>query len=318
MKRTKEKEAVTKSGKTPFLRVIRKHWILLLMLVPSLLYVIVFSYAPMTGLVLAFKDYEYAGGIYFSPWCGWDNFKALLIDGKIGMVTRNTLLYNIAFIFLGVIFEMGSAILLNEMHNKYFKKISQSLMFLPYFISWVVAGAIMYNVFNYEKGVFNEVLNMMGIASFDLYNTPKAWPFVLVFLRLWKQTGYGSVVYLAALTGLDQEMFEAAAIDGANVWQKIRYITIPCLKSTMIILVLLSIGNIFRGDFGLFYQTVKSSAILQPYTDVIDTYIFRLLIDSGNIGVSAACGLYQSVLCFITINICNKLVKKANPDYALY
>ena len=288
------------------------------MLLPAVIYVLIFSYIPMTGIVLAFKKYNYAGGIYGSPWNGLANFKALAISGKLGLVTRNTLLYNIAFITLGVVFEMGSAILLNELRNKYFKKMSQSLMFLPYFISWVVAGAIMYNIFNYERGVFNHVLNLFGAAHFDLYNSPKSWPYILVFLKLWKQTGYGSVVYLAAITGLDQEMFEAASIDGANAWQKIRYLTIPSLRATMMTLVLLAIGNIFRGDFGLFYQTVKSNAILEPMTDVIDTYVFRLLIDTGNIGVSAAAGLFQSVLCFVTITVCNKLVKMVNPDYALY
>ena len=304
--------------KPSFFKTAKKHWMLLLMLAPALLYVIIFSYVPMTGIVLAFKNYQYAGGIYGSPWTGLDNFKALLVAGKLGQVTRNTLLYNIAFLVLGVIFEMGSAILLNELFGKWFKKIAQSFMFLPYFISWVVAGAIMYNLFNDERGVFNPVLNMLGANSFDLDNTPAAWPFVLIFLKIWKQTGYGSVVYLAAITGLDQEMFEASAIDGANAWQKIRYITIPSLIPTMMILVLMGIGNIFRGDFGLFYQTVKSSALLQPVTDVIDTYVFRLLINNSDIGVSAAAGLYQSVLCFVTITICNKLVKKVEPDYALY
>ena len=213
-----EAEAVpvsTGKKQNRFLHILRKHWMLLLMLAPSFLYVVVFSYIPMTGLVLAFKRYNQAGGIYGSPWCGLANFKAMMIDGKIGMVTRNTFLYNLAFIFLGVVFEMGSAILLNEILNKHFKKITQSLMFLPYFISWVVVSAIMYNIFNYEKGVFNHVLTMLGSTPVDLYNSPKAWPFVLIFLRLWKQTGYGSVVYLAAITGLDQEMFEAASIDGA-------------------------------------------------------------------------------------------------------
>ena len=288
------------------------------MLLPALIYVIVFSYIPMTGIIMAFKKYQYNGGIYLSPWNGLNNFKALLISGKLFQVTRNTLLYNIAFIAFGVVFEMGSAILLNEIIHKAFKKTVQSLMFLPYFISWVVAGAIIYNVFNYERGVFNNVVTALGGTPFDLYNAPGAWPFVLIFLKLWKQTGYGSVVYLAAITGMDQEMFEAASIDGASAWQKIRYLTIPSLLPTMMILVLLGIGNIFRGDFGLFYQTVKSSALLQPMTDVIDTYVFRLLIDNGNVGVSAAAGLYQSVLCFITIMVCNRLVKKANPDYALY
>lgn len=314
----KEKVDGKRYKKEPFLKTVRKHWMLLLMLAPAVIYVIVFNYAPMTGIVLAFKKYQYAGGIYGSPWNGFDNFKALLISGKLPLVTRNTLMYNIAFIFLGVVFEMGSAILLNELVNKYFKKVAQSFMFLPYFISWVVAGAIMYNIFNYERGVFNHILTMFGAKPFDLYNTPGAWPPVLIFLKLWKGTGYGSVVYLAAITGLDQEMYEAASIDGANAWQRIRYLTIPLLKPTMMIMVLLAIGNIFRGDFGLFYQTVKSSALLQPMTDIIDTYVFRMLIDTGDIGVSAAAGLYQSILCFITITVCNKLVKKVNPDYALY
>lgn len=301
-----------------FLSNIRKHWLLLVMLLPAVAYVLVFSYAPMSGLVLAFKKYQYRGGIYHSPWNGLDNFRALLISGKLGMATRNTILYNLGFILLGVVFEMGSAILLNELLCKPFKKTSQTLMFLPYFISWVVVSAIVYNVFNYERGVVSNLLKALGSQPFDLYNTPKAWPAVLIALKLWKQTGYGSVVYLAAITGLDQEIFEAATIDGANAWQKVRHITIPMLLPTMMIMVLLGVGNIFRGDFGLFYQTVKSSAILQPYTEVIDTYVFKLLITDGNIGVSAAAGLYQSVLCFITINVCNLLVKRVQPDYALY
>ncbi|MCD7737662.1 MAG: ABC transporter permease subunit [Lachnospiraceae bacterium] len=304
--------------KMPFWKVVRKHWMLLLMLLPAVIYVIIFSYAPMTGIVLAFKKYNYQGGIYFSPWNGLNNFKALFISGKLGMVTRNTILYNIAFITLGVVMEMGAAILLNEIGAKVFKKVSQSLMFLPYFVSWVVVGAIVYNLFNFERGVVNNVLVSLGLDRFDLYNTPLAWPFLLTLLKIWKQTGYGSVVYLAAITSMDQEMFEAASLDGANSWQKIRYLTIPSLRPTMMTLVLLAIGNIFRGDFGLFYQTVKSSSLLTPVTDVIDTYVFRLLISNGDIGVSAAAGLYQSVLCFITIMIANSLVKKVNPDYALY
>ncbi|MBO5033626.1 MAG: sugar ABC transporter permease [Lachnospiraceae bacterium] len=313
-----KEEVEKKKYKVPFWKTVRKHWMLLAMLAPAVIYVVIFSYIPMTGIVLAFKNYQYSGGIYGSPWNGLDNFKALLVAGKLGQVTRNTLLYNIAFLILGVIFEMGSAILLNELLGKRFKKVAQSFMFLPYFISWVVAGAIMYNIFNYEKGVFNHILALFGAEPFDLYNTTWAWPIVLIFLKIWKQTGYGSVVYLAAITGLDQEMFEAASIDGASVWQRIRYITIPSLMPTMMILVLMGIGNIFRGDFGLFYQTVKSSALLQPVTDVIDTYVFRLLINNSDIGVSAAAGLYQSVLCFLTITVCNKLVKKVDPDYALY
>ncbi|MCE5343328.1 MAG: ABC transporter permease subunit [Eubacteriales bacterium] len=304
--------------KPPLFKTLKKHWLLLAMLLPATIYVVVFSYIPMTGIVMAFKNYQYSGGIYFSPWCGLDNFKFLAIAGKLWQVTRNTLLYNVAFILLGIVLEMGSAILLNEVSKKWFRKTAQTFMFLPYFISWVVVGAIMYNVFNYERGVVNSMLVTLGIKPFDLYNTPGAWPAVLIALKLWKQTGYGSVVYLAAITGLDQQMYEAATIDGANAWQKIRRITIPSLIPTMMILLLLGVGNIFRGDFGLFYQTVKTSALLQPTTDVIDTYVFRMLINNGDVGMAAAAGLYQSVLCFATITVCNFLVKKVQPEYALY
>lgn len=301
-----------------FTKTLKRHWMLLLMLLPAVIYVVIFSYIPMTGIIMAFEKYTFKGGIYRSPWVGLNNFKALMLSGKLWMVTRNTILYNVAFIFLGIIFEVGSAILLNELGCKLFKKVAQSFMFLPYFISWVVAGAIMYNIFNYEKGVFNHILQLFHIAPLDVYNTPAAWPFILIFLKLWKSVGYGSVIYLAAITGLDQEMFEAASIDGASAWQKIRYLTIPSLVPTIMTMTLLAVGNIFRGDFGLFYQTVKSSAILQPTTEIIDTYIFKLLIGTGDIGVSAASGLYQSVFCFITITLVNGIVKRLNPDYALF
>ena len=297
-----------------FLFNLKKHWLLFIMLIPAIAYVLVFSYAPMTGLVLAFKRYQFRGGIYFSPWNGLQNFEALLISGKLGMATRNTLLYNIAFIALGVVFEMGSAILLNEIVFKRFKKVSQTLMFLPYFISWVVVSAIVYNVFNYERGVVNHVLTALGGDAFDLYNTPGAWPILLVLLKLWKQTGYGSVVYLAAITGLDQEMFEAATIDGANAWQKVRHITIPMLIPTMMILVLLGVGNIFRGDFGLFYQTVKSSAILQPVTEVIDTYVFKIGIEQAKFSEATAAGLFKSVIGLVLVLTTNYLAKKVDPD----
>jgi putative aldouronate transport system permease protein len=299
-------------------RNLRKHWLLFVMLIPATIYTIIFSYIPMTGIVMAFKNYQYKGGIYFSPWVGLDNFKFLLIAGKLGTVTRNTLLYNIAFIFLGMVFQIAMAVLLNEIQRKWFKRVAQTMIFMPYFISWVVVGAVMYNVFNYEQGVANHLLIALGFQPYDLYNDPNGWPGILIFLKLWKETGYGSVIYLAAITSLDQEMFEAATIDGANAWQKIRRITLPSLVPTIMILLLLGIGNIFRGDFGLFYQTVRSSALLQPTTDIIDTYVFRMLINTGDVGMAAAAGLYQSVFCFITISICNGLVRRVQPDYALY
>lgn len=290
---------------------------LLCMLLPALLYVVIFSYIPMFGVVIAFKDYNYNGGILGSPWCGLKNFEYLKISGKLWTLTRNTLLYNLAFIVFGIIFEVGFAVMLSEITKKTFKKIAQAFMFLPYFISWVVVSTIMLNIFG-QNGVLSNILAHFGIEDFSIYQQIKQWPIIMVAIRIWKQTGYGTVVYLAAIAGLNQEMFEAASIDGASIWQKIRYITIPSLKPTIFIMFLLAVGNIFRGDFGMFYQLVGNNQLLLETSDVIDTFVYRSLITSPNIGMSAAAGFYQSVLCFITIVSVNWLVKKVDPDYTLF
>ena len=296
---------------------VRKNRTLLCMLLPALLYVVIFSYIPMFGITIAFKDYNYNGGILGSPWCGFKNFEYLKISGKLWALTRNTLLYNLAFIVFGIIFEVGFAVMLSEITKKTFKKVTQAFMFLPYFISWVVVSTIMLNIFG-QNGVLSNVLAHFGIEDFSIYQQIRQWPVIMVAIRIWKQTGYGTVVYLAAIAGLSQEMFEAASIDGASIWQKIRYITIPGLKPTIFIMFLLSVGNIFRGDFGMFYQLVGNNQLLLETSDVNDTFVYRSLITSPNIGMSAAAGFYQSVLCFVTIVSVNWLVKKVDPDYTLF
>ena len=296
---------------------VRKNRTLLCMLLPALLYVVIFSYIPMFGITIAFKDYNYNGGILGSPWCGFKNFEYLKISGKLWALTRNTLLYNLALIVFGIIFEVGFAVMLSEITKKTFKKVTQAFMFLPYFISWVVVSTIMLNIFG-QNGVLSNVLAHFGIEDFSIYQQIRQWPVIMVAIRIWKQTGYGTVVYLAAIAGLSQEMFEAASIDGASIWQKIRYITIPGLKPTIFIMFLLSVGNIFRGDFGMFYQLVGNNQLLLETSDVIDTFVYRSLITSPNIGMSAAAGFYQSVLCFVTIVSVNWLVKKVDPDYTLF
>ena len=296
---------------------VRKNRTLLCMLLPALLYVVIFSYIPMFGITIAFKDYNYNGGILGSPWCGFKNFEYLKISGKLWALTRNTLLYNLAVIVFGIIFEVGFAVMLSEITKKTFKKVTQAFMFLPYFISWVVVSTIMLNIFG-QNGVLSNVLAHFGIEDFSIYQQIRQWPVIMVAIRIWKQTGYGTVVYLAAIAGLSQEMFEAASIDGASIWQKIRYITIPGLKPTIFIMFLLSVGNIFRGDFGMFYQLVGNNQLLLETSDVIDTFVYRSLITSPNIGMSAAAGFYQSVLCFVTIVSVNWLVKKVDPDYTLF
>ena len=296
---------------------VRKNRTLLCMLLPALLYVVIFSYIPMFGITIAFKDYNYNGGILGSPWCGFKNFEYLKISGKLWALTRNTLLYNLAFIVFGIIFEVGFAVMLSEITKKTFKKVTQAFMFLPYFISWVVVSTIMLNILG-QNGVLSNVLAHFGIEDFSIYQQIRQWPVIMVAIRIWKQTGYGTVVYLAAIAGLSQEMFEAASIDGASIWQKIRYITIPGLKPTIFIMFLLSVGNIFRGDFGMFYQLVGNNQLLLETSDVIDTFVYRSLITSPNIGMSASAGFYKSVLCFVTIVSVNWLVKKVDPDYTLF
>lgn len=294
-----------------------KNRTLLLMLVPAIIFVVIFSYLPMAGIVLAFKNYRYANGILGSPWTGLDNFKFLFVSSKVWSLTRNTLLYNIAFIIFGMIFEVGFAVVLSELTNKIFKKFAQGFMFLPYFISWVVVATIMLNIFG-DHGVLNSVLTSAGLPKYNIYSHTSTWPVVMVLVRLWKQTGYGTVIYLAAIAGISQDLYEAAGMDGANVWQKIRYITLPSLKPTIMIMMLLAMGNMFRGDFGMFYQIVGSNQLLLKSSDILDTYIYRLLLTTPDVGMTAAAGLYQSVLCFVTIVTANWIVKKIAPDYTLF
>lgn len=292
--------------------------LLLLMLAPAVIYVLVFNYLPMFGVVLAFKDYNYVDGIWGSPWNGLQNFQYLFLSDKLWPLTRNTLLYNAAFIITGVIFQVGLTILLSEITGKWFKKISQTMMFMPYFISWVVVVAVVQSLFSYENGILNSLLALFGAERINIYSNTKVWPWLLVGFKIWKDTGYGTIVYLASITGIDTALYEAADVDGATFAQKVFHITLPAIKPTIIIMVLLAIGQIFRGDFGLFYQLVGSNANVLEVADVIDLFVYRSLLTNGDIGMSSAAGLYQSVLCFITVVFCNWIIKKADPEYTLF
>lgn len=292
--------------------------ILYLMILPATFYFLLFSYLPMMGIVVAFKQYSYKDGIFGSPWNGLNNFKFFLESGQAWNVTRNTLLFNIAFIGVNMILQIGAAIILSELIGKRIKKVMQSMMFLPYFLSWVVVGAFVYNIFNYESGFLNTVLQNLGFDKVNVYMTKGAWKYILIFFKAWKDVGYGSVLYLAAITGIDQGMYEAAEIDGANIFKRIRYITLPSLKPTMVTLLLLNISNIFRGDFQMFYNIIGNNGMLYKSTDVIDTFVFRSLMRMQEFGMSAATGLYQSVLCFAIILSVNKLVKSIDKDYGLF
>ncbi|MDR1400218.1 MAG: ABC transporter permease subunit [Treponema sp.] len=292
---------------------------LILMCTPAILFFIVFSYIPMPGAYIAFTDFKYNLGIFGSTFIGFENFRFLFITGKLWELTRNTVLYNIAFILLGNFFQIFVAILLNEIRGKWFKKFSQTIMFLPYFISAVLVGFLAYSILNYDFGFIPNVVKALGGDAPRFYGTPAVWPFIIVLVQLWQSTGYGSIVYFAAIMGIDTAIYEAAEIDGANAIQRIRYIILPSLKPTAVILILFSIGGILKGNFGLFYNLVgTSNAALQPYTDIIETYVYRSLMNQFNFSYSAAVGLYQSVFGFCIVMAANWIIKKIEKDYALF
>lgn len=310
---------VKNDKKQGFIKKLLRYKTLLLMLLPSAALVLVFSYLPIGGLVMAFKRFNYADGIFRSPWVGFDNFRFFFESGKALLVTRNTALYNLAFILINTVLEIAFAIILSEMAGKWMKKLTQSIIFLPYFISWVIVGSIAYSLLSYETGTLNGVLKSLGINPINFYGGIRLVAIDYSgFFCLEGVWGYGVVVYLASILGVDSSQHEAAAIDGANIFQRIRYITIPCITPTVITLTLLALGKIFRGNLDLFYQLVGQNGALFDKTDVIDTYVFRMTIAATDVGQTVAIGFYQSVLCFITILIANWVVKKKDENYSLF
>lgn len=301
-----------------FLGDLRKNRIYLLLLIPAVVYVVLFSYIPMGGVIMAFKKYNYSLGLWASPWVGMKNFRFLTLSNRLWTLTRNTILYNLAFIVVGMVMEVGFAIIINEMRSRWFKKVFQSFIFLPYFISWVIASAVIMTFLDYDKGLISRLVKSFGGQMVNVSTTAAPWPFLLVFFRMWKGVGYGSIIYMSSIAGIDQEMYEAAEIDGASSWQKVFKITIPNLIPTMVIMFLLACGQIFRGDFGMFYQLIGNNGVLLETADILDLYIYRAMAGNANLGYGAAAGLYQSVLCFATIMLANFLVKRIQPDYTLF
>lgn len=291
---------------------------LLLMCVPAVLFFFLFNYVPLPGIWVAFVKYNYRDGIFGSKFVGLQNFEFLLSSGKLLSLTKNTILYNIAFILLGNFLAVFVAILLNEMQSKMFKKVSQTIMFLPYFISQVLVGILVFNLLNYDTGFVNGVLTSLGLERWQPYSDPKVWPVLLVVIYLWQQTGYNSVVYFASIMGIDGEMMEAAKVDGANGFQRIRYIILPSLKPTIVILLLFALGGIVKGNFGLFYNIVGTNPILYETTDIIETYVYRATMTDFNFMTASAVGLYQSVVGFVIVMVVNYIVKKIEPDYSLF
>jgi len=303
---------------TSLLFELKKNKMMFLMLSPAVIYFFIFSYLPMSGVIVAFKYFQYDKGILHSPWIGFKNFSFFFQSGQAWLLTKNTILYNVVFIALGVICAILIAILFSELKGKYFKKVTHAAMFLPFFISWVVVGAFVYSILNYEFGSLNTLLKALHLEPLDVYGSPSYWKYIIVAFYLWKSVGYGSIIYLAVITGINPELYEAADLDGASVYRKIYHITLPLLKVTIMIMVLLQIGHILRGNFDMFYQLVGNNGLLFNATDVIDTYVFRALISANDMGLPAAIGLYQNVIGFVVILTFNHLATKVNKDYALF
>lgn len=308
-----------KAGFSAWLASMRKDRPLLLMCLPAILFFIVFSYIPMPGIYLAFIKYNYAKGIFKSPFVGLDNLRFLTLSGDLWVLIRNTVLYNLGFIITSNLVQITMALLLNEIRNQKFRKLTQSVMILPHFISYVLVGLFVYTLLNYDYGVLNVVRTTFGLDKIATYSEPGIWPATILLVNLWKGVGYGTIVYFAALMGIDSEMLQAAEIDGASTWQRNYYIILPCLKPTVIILILLSVGGIFCGNFGLFYNLIGGNNIaLFKTTDIIDTYVYRAMINNFQFSSASAVSLVQSVFGFFLVLGTNAVVKKIEPEYSLF
>ncbi|MGC6586451.1 ABC transporter permease [Paenibacillus sp. Dod16] len=289
------------------------------MMLPGLIYLLINNYLPLFGLSIAFKDVNYSKGIWDSDWIGFKNFEYLFKTDDAFIITRNTILYNAAFIVLGLIVSVGVAILLNEIRNKVASRFYQSVIILPFLISIIIVSYLVYAMFSVNTGMVNKtLLPALGLDPISWYTEPKYWPFILTVVHIWKAAGYSCIVYLAAIIGIDPEYYEAAKLDGASKWMQIRKITLPMITPVITILTLLGIGRIFYSDFGLFYQVPMDSGALFSTTNVIDTYVFRGLMQLGDVGMSSAAGFYQSLVGFVLVLVSNYVVRKIDKNNALF
>lgn len=298
---------------------LKRVWPFYVMALPGFLYLIINNYIPMFGIMIAFKNLNFKKGIFGSDWCGFDNFKFLFASSEAWNITRNTILYNIAFFLVGNFAAITIAILINEIRKSGIKKIYQSLILLPYLMSWVIVSYLAYTFLSAETGMINKsILEPLGREAINWYQEKKYWPFILVLANAWKGVGYSMIIYLSSIVGISMDYYEAAKIDGANKLQQIKSITLPLLKPTMITMFILSIGQIFRSDFGLFYQMPRNSGTLYSVTRTLDVYIYQALMKNNDYGMSSAASIYQAVVGFILIIGANKLVKKYESSSALF
>ncbi|ACT01214.1 ABC transporter permease [Paenibacillus sp. JDR-2] len=315
-------EVESKRLRKGFFFEMRRHGALYSMFLPGAIFLLVFAYLPMVGLVIPFKYITYSNSfwstLFDSKWVGFYNFQFFWDSPDLYRIMRNTIGYNVINIVLGLVIAVSVAIALNEIRNRKSAKTYQTIMFMPYFLSWVIVGYLAYAFLSPNGFINMGILKPFGIEQISFYTDPKYWPFILIFFAHWKGTGYGVIIYLAAIAGQDQSLYEAAAIDGASRGQQIRKIMIPLLKPMMIILTILAVGGIFSSDFGLFYNVPLNQGVLKETTDVINTYVYNALMSSGDISLSAAVGLFQSVLGFFMVVGVNWIAGKIDPESKLF
>lgn len=297
----------------------QKHWALILFMVPGLLYLLINNYLPMFGIAIAFKKVNYTIGIWKSPWVGFDNFTYLFKTKDAYVIFRNTILYNLAFIVLGTILSVATAILLGEIKKRGVLRVYQTSILLPHILSTAVIAYLAFAFLSKDSGFLNNaILKPLGLDPVSWYSKPKYWPFILVFIQLWRTVGYTTIMYYATLVGIDSSYYEAAVLDGASTWQQIRFITLPCLKTTIITLTIMNLGRMFYSDFGLFYQVPMNNGLLFNATNTLDTYVYRGLLELNDIGRSSAACFLQSVLGFILVYAANAITRKVDSDSAVF
>lgn len=292
---------------------------LIVMALPAVILMILFNYVPMTGLVLAFKKFDYSLGLYNSPWNGLENFKHLFLAGNTyWRITRNTVGYYLLFTAVGVVCQVGLAVAINNLTFRRAGKYMHSIMIMPTFISYVAVAYIVKALLDYNTGMINSMLASGGADKVNFYLQAGYWPLILTLVAIWKETGYGSVLYLSALAGIDQEMYESASLDGANAWQKMRYITLPMLVPVIMVKLLLGLGNIMHSETGLFYQVTKNTGALYSTTQVLDSYVLNSIMTASNFGMTAATTFYQSIIGFFMVVGVNLIVRKISPENSLF
>lgn len=298
-------------------KLFRKHFSLFSLSLPAVIYTFIFAYLPLVFLIIAFKDYRYDKGLWKSEWVGFENFEFFFHSQTAFVVTRNTILYNLAFIVLTTVIAVAIAIMMNEVRRKWIK-VHQTILFLPFFLSWVVVGYIVSAFLDLQNGLFNQLLADYGFNPIHWYQEAKYWPFIIIIVHLWKSIGFSSLIYYAGIMAIDSTFYEAAKIDGASKWQMMKNITVPLILPLIIILFIVDMGKVFRADFGLFYFIPNDVSFLYNVTDVIDTYVYRSLRVVGDLGMATAVGLYQSIIGLILVLLTNYIIKKINEENSLW